>query len=1187
MVTQGAPVDMETTLGVAGGTASASSIAIRAGKVYSDEITVTQSVTGEPVTLTLDGDMQLSVRSRGAWDGGYIPSQFEGVSFGVGSPMTLFEPESPQTKPGGVQALSASAGETGVALSWREPADNGGGHPIFYRIERALTPGQWEELEPGTLETSWTDPSPPESGNVFYRVTAYNAAGAGPWLGAALQLAAADPNTPATGQPTITGTAQVGETLTAETTGIADSDGLDGAIFSYQWTRNDGSTDTDVPGATGSTYDLGSDDLEKSIKARVSFEDGAGHQESLTSQSVGPVDHKVDQQQANSPATGAPSISGTAQVGETLTADTSGIADDDGLDNTRFNYQWLADDANIQGETASTYTLVTDDVGKSIKVRVSFDDNAGNAETLTSAATEAVEEVPVWWADMLVVEYTDVSIGAASADLFSNVGGSAGIQVKSLWSYTPDRDLRLEFQEGIPSTEDLTLQVGDLRLAFPAGSSGNSVFRWNDVDVDWEDGVTLAARIIRTSATESAHPNSPATGAPTISGTVQVGQTPAASTSGIVDEDGLVNVSYSYQWLADDADIQGATASTYTLVTDDVDKAIKVRVSFTDDAGNEETLTSAATAAVAKPNSPATGAPTISGTAEVGETLTASTSGIADADGLDGASYSYQWVRLDDNSETEIANIIGSTYKLGFTDLSKKVSVRVSFKDGAGNQESLTSEPVGPVDFKFSYEQSDTPIESSAVEVASDPELWTATLTVGAVSNTSRGYAHYIRPPDAGSLSPSQFFKGGLYYIVRAIYVTGEGSLRLLLNIRLPEDFVLTAGTKTFSSIHVDQEGNVGSATYGYTWHNTGLSWSVGDTIDLRLVDYFWTSTMTAGERESPGGGEGATDQGYIGNGGIGSLSPGSFDYNGDTYTVKWLYWSGSGDGSSDGVLKFAFSSGDAQTDSRIAGEALHVERFPFDHVYLGDTMFIDVFQASIRHEDLQENGVYAGYVTFEQDWLFSPRWSQGDSLTVRLAHETPGSIRRGHDNAPPNSPATGAPTISGTVQVGETLTAETSGISDDDGLAHVAYTYQWISNDGTTDTYIERATGSSYALTVPYVGKTIKVLVYFTDNAGHSERRTSAATAAVAPRPNTPATGTPTISGTAQVGETLTASTSGTDDEDGLDNAVFSYQWVRSDGTTDTDISRATGATYTLASAGRGPDRQGAGVLHRQCGLR
>ena len=42
------------------------------------------------------------------------------------------------------------------------------------------------------------------------------------------------------------------------------------------------------------------------------------------------------------------------------------------------------------------------------------------------------------------------------------------------------------------------------------------------------------------------------------------------------------------------------------------------------------------------------------------------------------------------------------------------------------------------------------------------------------------------------------------------------------------------------------------------------------------------------------------------------------------------------------------------------------------------------------------------------------------------------------------NTPATGAPTISGTAQVGQTLTAATSGIMDTDGLTSPGYTYQW-----------------------------------------------------------------------------------------------------------------------------------------------
>ena len=95
--------------------------------------------------------------------------------------------------------------------------------------------------------------------------------------------------------------------------------------------------------------------------------------------------------------------------------------------------------------------------------------------------------------------------------------------------------------------------------------------------------------------------NNPATGAPTISGTAQVGETLSASTSGISDADGVANATFTYQWLADDADISGATGSSYTVVAADVGKAIKVRVSFTDDDGNEESVTSNAVTASAPP----------------------------------------------------------------------------------------------------------------------------------------------------------------------------------------------------------------------------------------------------------------------------------------------------------------------------------------------------------------------------------------------------------------------------------------------------------------------------------------------------------------------------------------------------------------------------------------------------------
>ena len=200
--------------------------------------------------------------------------------------------------------------------------------------------------------------------------------------------------------------------------------------------------------------------------------------------------------ESNTAATGTPAIGGTPQVGEELTASTSGISDADGLDNTSFRYQWIRTDADIGGATGSTYTPVAADAGERLKVRVSFTDDAGHEESLTSAATDAV---------------------------------------------------------GPPE-------------------------------------------------------NTAATGTPAIGGTAQVGEELTASTSGISDADGLDNASFRYQWIRTDADIGGATGSTYTAVDADEGARLKVRVGFTDDAGNAESLTSAATDAVAAAPEPLTAA---------------------------------------------------------------------------------------------------------------------------------------------------------------------------------------------------------------------------------------------------------------------------------------------------------------------------------------------------------------------------------------------------------------------------------------------------------------------------------------------------------------------------------------------------------------------------------------------------
>ena len=100
--------------------------------------------------------------------------------------------------------------------------------------------------------------------------------------------------------------------------------------------------------------------------------------------------------------------------------------------------------------------------------------------------------------------------------------------------------------------------------------------------------------------------------------------------------------------------------------------------------------------------------------------------------------------------------------------------------------------------------------------------------------------------------------------------------------------------------------------------------------------------------------------------------------------------------------------------------------------------------------------------------------------------------------SAQTNTPATGAPTISGYLRVDSTLTAHTRAIEDADGLSGETFSYQWISNDGTTDSDLQDATSSTYTLASEDEGKIIKVRVSFTDDVGNTESLTSLGTALV-----------------------------------------------------------------------------------------
>ena len=457
-------------------------------------------------------------------------------------------------------------------------------------------------------------------------------------------------NAAPTGAPTISGTLQVGATLTASTASITDPNGLTSVNYTYQWIR----VNTDIPGATSSSYMLVTADTGKTIKVRVTFDDDDGFTESLTSAETGTV---------NAAPTGAPTISGTLQVGATLTASTASITDPNGLTSVNYTYQWIRVNTDIPGATSSSYMLVTADTGKTIKVRVTFDDDDGFTESLTSAETGTVNAAPTGAPTISGTLQVGATLTASTASI-TDPNGLTSVNYTYQW---------------IRVNTDIPGATSSSYMLVTADTGKTIKVR---VTFDDDDGFTESL----TSA-ETGTVNAAPTGAPTISGTLQVGATLTASTASITDPNGLTSVNYTYQWIRVNTDIPGATSSSYMLVTADTGKTIKVRVTFDDDDGFTESLTSAETGTV---NAAPTGAPTISGTLQVGATLTASTASITDPNGLTNVSYAYQWIRVN-STDADISGATSSSYMLVTADTGKTIRVRVTFDDDDGFTESLTS----------------------------------------------------------------------------------------------------------------------------------------------------------------------------------------------------------------------------------------------------------------------------------------------------------------------------------------------------------------------------------------------------------------------------------------------------------------------------------------------------------------
>ncbi|MCB1694543.1 MAG: hypothetical protein KDI19_17355, partial [Pseudomonadales bacterium] len=171
-----------------------------------------------------------------------------------------------------------------------------------------------------------------------------------------------------------------------------------------------------------STYTLGDNDVGNKMSVVVTYTDGHGTLETVSSGLTGVVAN------VNDAPTGSVSITGTVTEDETLTADTSTLADADGLG--AFSYQWQRAGVDIVGANSATYTLGDADVGSSISVDVRWTDGQGTAESVSSSPVGPVANVNDVPTGSVVITGTPTEDETLNADT-SGLGDADGLGVFS------------------------------------------------------------------------------------------------------------------------------------------------------------------------------------------------------------------------------------------------------------------------------------------------------------------------------------------------------------------------------------------------------------------------------------------------------------------------------------------------------------------------------------------------------------------------------------------------------------------------------------------------------------------------------------------------------------------------------------------------------------------------------------
>ena len=474
-----------------------------------------------------------------------------------------------------------------------------------------------------------------------------------------------------TGLVTVSGTLKQGEVLTATNT-LVDPDGPLALAISYQWQADS----LDIDGAYDSTYVLTQEEVGKRMTVIAKYTDTYKTDESVASAATDVIANN------NDAPTGIVTIGGITRQGEVLTANTTALADADGLG--VLSYQWCVNTGttvspvwtSISGATESVCTLTGNEVGKTVAVKVFYTDNYNYAESVLSRPAQKISNTND--APTGTVTITGRALQGGTLRVSNTLADADGMGIVSYQWQTDGVDIVGHY--------DTTLLLEEAQV----GKTITAIAIYDDNGGTNEHVFSEATSVVE-------NVNDPSTGSLRISGTAKETLTLTA-VSTIDDADGLGNISYQWSVVTrttsgscDWSAIAGATDATIVLAEAQVGKKIGIKATYTDGHRYREQVFSNITAPVKNENNSPTGDVTISGLVKVDTTLVADNT-LADDDGM--GTISYQWYAND----AAIDSATEGLFKLTRNEFGKMISVKASYVDGHGYNESKESTKTVPVE---------------------------------------------------------------------------------------------------------------------------------------------------------------------------------------------------------------------------------------------------------------------------------------------------------------------------------------------------------------------------------------------------------------------------------------------------------------------------------------------------------